>query len=55
MFAKHIVDAFRSWRRRSQIRYELYNLSDRQLADIGLARSDIEAVASGSFERTAAR
>lgn len=55
MFVKHIVDAFRSWRKRSQIRYELYSLNDRQLADIGLARSDIDAVANGSFERRASR
>ena len=48
-----IINAVRNWRKRGQVRIELYSLSDRQLADIGLTREDVEAVANGSFRRHA--
>jgi uncharacterized protein YjiS (DUF1127 family) len=36
---------------RARIRRELESYSDRELADLGIGRSDIEAVASGRFTR----
>ncbi len=51
MIALPLISAFRSWLDRSRVNYELSNMSDRQLADIGIARSDIDAVVSGRFER----
>ncbi len=48
-----IINAFRNWRKRGQVRYELYSMSDRQLADIGLTREDIDSVANGDFQRHA--
>lgn len=35
-----------AWRRSGAVRRELSHLSDRELADIGITRSDIERVAS---------
>ncbi len=51
MIAQPIFNAFRTWRERSRTNYELTNLSDRQLADIGIVRGDINAVVHGRFER----
>jgi uncharacterized protein YjiS (DUF1127 family) len=36
-----------SWRRSEEVKRELSHLSDRELADIGITRSDIERIASG--------
>jgi uncharacterized protein YjiS (DUF1127 family) len=36
---------------RARIRRELETYSDRELADLGIGRADIEAVASGQFTR----
>jgi len=36
---------------RARIRRELMSYSDRELNDLGLGRSDIEAVASGRYSR----
>jgi len=44
MFAT-IVRALRAWRRYSQSVNELNRLGDRELADIGISRSDIPRVA----------
>ena len=44
MFAT-IVRFFREWRRYSQSLNELNRLGDRELADIGISRSDIPRVA----------
>jgi len=41
-----MIQAFRDYRRNVS---ELSQLSDRELADIGLDRSDIPRVASGAF------
>jgi uncharacterized protein YjiS (DUF1127 family) len=38
-----------SWRRERTVLRELSRLSDRELADLGVARSDIRAIADGSF------
>ena len=51
MIAQPLFNAFRTWRERSRVNYELTNMNDRQLADIGLARGDIDAVVHGRFER----
>ena len=36
---------------RARIRRELETYSDRELSDIGITRSDIEAIASGRYSR----
>ncbi len=38
---KRFVDAYKAWRARRAAENELYSLSDRDLADIGLTRQDI--------------
>ena len=40
-----ILNFLRSWRRYNESLRQLYHLDDRQLADIGLSRSDIPRVA----------
>jgi uncharacterized protein YjiS (DUF1127 family) len=45
MLLSHIVRALRSWRRYNKSVRELSRLGDRELADIGIARSDIPSVA----------
>jgi uncharacterized protein YjiS (DUF1127 family) len=45
MFAS-IARLFHAWKRYGAVRRELSHLSDRELADIGITRSDIERVAS---------
>jgi uncharacterized protein YjiS (DUF1127 family) len=40
-----IINALRSWRRYNRSLRELSQLGDRELADIGLTRSDIARVA----------
>ena len=44
MFAS-IVRVLRAWRRYNQSVNELNRLGDRELADIGISRSDIQRVA----------
>jgi uncharacterized protein YjiS (DUF1127 family) len=51
MILERIVDSFRRWRDRSELRNTLCRMDDRQLADIGLTRSDIDAVVSGHYHR----
>jgi uncharacterized protein YjiS (DUF1127 family) len=41
----HLIRMFRSWRRYEASVRELSRLGDRELADIGLARSEIPRVA----------
>ncbi len=43
--------AFGRWQERSRIRFELQQMSSRELADLGLNPSDIDDVANGSFRR----
>jgi uncharacterized protein YjiS (DUF1127 family) len=38
---------YQAWRRYEAVRRELSHLTDRELADIGITRSDIERIASG--------
>jgi uncharacterized protein YjiS (DUF1127 family) len=48
----HIVRFIREWKRYNQSLSELNRLGDRELADIGISRSDIPRVAwSASHER----
>ena len=46
-----IVSGVRKWRERNRDRHALQSLSDRDLADIGLTRSDIEAALRGGLTR----
>jgi uncharacterized protein YjiS (DUF1127 family) len=50
MFAS-IVRFVRAWRRYNHSLRELSRLGDRELADIGISRSDIRRVAWGGFDR----
>ncbi|WP_291846618.1 DUF1127 domain-containing protein [Bradyrhizobium sp.] len=43
-----MIQAFRGYRRNVS---ELSQLSDRELADIGIDRSDIPSVAAGTYSR----
>ena len=40
------VRLYQAWRRHDAVRRELSQLTDRELADIGITRSDIERIAS---------
>ena len=51
MIAVSILKAVREWRNRSRANYELSTMSDRQLADIGISRGDIDAVVHGRLVR----
>jgi len=51
MFLTHLIGAFRQWRRYNQSLRELSQLGDRELADIGISRSDIHRVAWERSER----
>jgi uncharacterized protein YjiS (DUF1127 family) len=41
-----IARLYQAWRRHESVRRELSHLTDRELADIGITRSDIERIAS---------
>jgi uncharacterized protein YjiS (DUF1127 family) len=45
MFAS-IARLFQEWKRYGEVRRELSHLTDRELADIGISRSDIDRIAS---------
>ena len=44
-----------SWRREREAVRELSRLSDRELADLGIARADIRAIAGGASREAAPR
>ena len=50
MFLSHIVHVYRQWRRYNQSLRELNRLGDRELADLGISRSDIPRIAWESSE-----
>lgn len=50
-----IADSLHAWHERHLVRDSLAVLSDRELADIGLSRADIDAVAEGTFQKDAER
>ena len=41
-----IVGRYRAWKRRETMRRELLHLTDRELQDIGISRSEIDRVVS---------
>ena len=45
-FFKGYWDAFQEWRERQRLQATLYDLSDRELTDIGTTRGEIDYVAS---------
>jgi uncharacterized protein YjiS (DUF1127 family) len=51
MILNHIVRAIRRWRRYQASLRELSQLGDRELADIGVSRSDIRRLAWESANR----
>jgi uncharacterized protein YjiS (DUF1127 family) len=51
MFLAKLIRLFRSWRAYEHSMHELSRLDDRELADIGLTRSEIRAVAWGASRR----
>lgn len=55
MLAISLLDRVKSWQRSRTLRRELAGLSDRQLADIGLRREQIDLVASGALGRATPR
>lgn len=46
-FVATLVSRYAAWKEARQTRIELSRLSERELADIGLCRGDIERVARG--------
>ncbi len=46
-----IINFIQSWKRYNQSLHELYQLGDRELADIGISRSDIPRVAWDAANR----
>ena len=51
MFLAKIIQLYRSWRSYERSVSELSRLDDRELADIGISRAEIPAVAWGSRRR----
>jgi uncharacterized protein YjiS (DUF1127 family) len=45
-FLKRYWDTFQEWRQRQRLGATLYDLSDRELMDIGITRGEIDYVAS---------
>ena len=43
-------DAFHEWRKRKKLHARLWQLTDRELADIGITRGEIDYVASHEVE-----
>jgi uncharacterized protein YjiS (DUF1127 family) len=50
-FVERLVDSYAAWQRARQTAKTLADLSDKQLADIGLHRGDIVAVADQLAQR----
>ena len=51
MFLAKLIRLYRSWRNYERSMSELSRLDDRELADIGIVRSEIRAVAWGATRR----
>jgi len=51
MFTNTLISNLRARHNRGLVSRELSAMSDRQLADIGITRSDIDAVVSGRLVR----
>ena len=41
-----ITRLYQAWKRHEAVRWELSNLTDRELADISITRSDIDRIAT---------
>jgi uncharacterized protein YjiS (DUF1127 family) len=46
MILHRLFRGYQAWKRREAMRRELMQLTDRELADIGISRSEIERVIS---------
>jgi uncharacterized protein YjiS (DUF1127 family) len=51
MFLTHLIGAIRQWRRYNDSLRQLNRLGDRELADLGISRSDIHRIAWEQSER----
>jgi uncharacterized protein YjiS (DUF1127 family) len=51
MFLAKLISLFRGWLAYERSLHELSRLDDRALADIGISRSEIRAVARGATRR----
>jgi uncharacterized protein YjiS (DUF1127 family) len=51
MLLAKLIRLFRAWRAYENNMRELTRLDDRELADIGISRSEIQAVARGAARR----
>jgi uncharacterized protein YjiS (DUF1127 family) len=51
MFLAKVIQLYRSWRGYERSIRELSRLDDRELADIGISRAEIPAVAWGARRR----
>jgi uncharacterized protein YjiS (DUF1127 family) len=51
MFLAKLIRLFRAWRSYERSMHELSRLDDRELADIGITRAEIRAVAWGATRR----
>ena len=51
MFLARLIHAYRNWRNYERSMSELSRLDDRELADIGISRAEIPAVAWGAKRR----
>jgi uncharacterized protein YjiS (DUF1127 family) len=51
MFLAKLIRLYRAWREYERSMNELSRLDDRELADIGISRAEIPAVAWGSRRR----
>ena len=51
MFLAKLIRLYRSWRNYERSMSELSRLDDRELADIGISRAEIHAVAWGAKRR----
>jgi uncharacterized protein YjiS (DUF1127 family) len=48
-----IARRYLAWREQVEMRHELSNLSDRELADVGISRSDIPRIVSQIMQNRA--
>lgn len=53
MFTLNLAGVFHHWQKRKAARRALYALSNEQLLDIGISRSDVEYVVAGRLPRGA--
>jgi uncharacterized protein YjiS (DUF1127 family) len=50
-----IISHYRTWKHRKAMRRELLRLTDRELADIGINRGDIDQIVSQETDRRQVR